>query len=394
MSTLANGNGDSPENGVARTPERNPGVHHQENETSNNKDSVPSQGSRPENSDEPGASWRSRSLDNIVDQVSSGTYVSQAPTIGRLVGGSALFYPGRVNMLAGYTTSGKSWTAIETCVQEMQDGRHVFYVDVEDSEIGMIERLIQRGVDAEVIKFRFHYFHPDEAFTLMSKKVLDFEMTRWRPSVVIIDSVGEAMSLDNLDPNTGPDVAKWYTRLARHIARQGPAVVVIDHLPKSGGKAAIGSQRKGSGLTGALYIQSVTKGQEFDRNRAGRAGITCQKDRLGYHSQGRQVADLIVTPRGGGRLDLALTAGGEAAFRPTILMERVSAFLESQGGPVTQSEVTERVVGKGPTITEALRCLVAEGYVTRTRGAHNSWMNEFVSAYSESNDPTLGGTSS
>jgi hypothetical protein len=56
------------------------------------------------------------------------------------------------------------------------------------------------------------------------------------------------------------------------------------------------------------------------------------------------------------------SSGSGDTWRPTVLMERVSQFLEMQDDPVSQRQIVEAVTGKAATVRDAVRQLVAEGY--------------------------------
>lgn len=44
----------------------------------------------------------------------------------------ALIYPGRLNALNGEPGGGKTWVALHTCAEAIQNGYHALYIDLED----------------------------------------------------------------------------------------------------------------------------------------------------------------------------------------------------------------------------------------------------------------------
>lgn len=348
-----------------------------------------------------GASWAPVDLDGIIDALQAGTLTRPEPTVGRLEGGGALFYPGRVNGLAGESGGGKTWAALACVGQELSAGNGVVYIDLEDDAAGIVSRLLDLDVDAAAIRTRFAYLHPDERLDSVSREQVELLLDSLAPSLVVIDSTGEALALDGAKPNADEEVAGWFRRLPRPIADRGPAVVILDHVTKADGEGLwpIGSQRKRAAITGAQYMQRVVK--PFSRDTAGLAKLVCAKDRSGNYRAGQHVADLRVTPAGDG-VALALVAAVERdtsqPFRPTALMERVSKALEVTTEPLSFRGIDRAVQGKADGKRQALAVLVAEGYVSVKPGPRGSNLHRSVREYRQDADPEsdtfTGGTHS
>jgi hypothetical protein len=62
-----------------------------------------------------------------------------------------MFYPGRVNGIQGESEAGKSWVALISCLVEMNRGNTVVYMDFEDSEEGVVSRLLLIGATPDQI---------------------------------------------------------------------------------------------------------------------------------------------------------------------------------------------------------------------------------------------------
>ena len=229
---------------------------------------------------------------------------------------------------------------------------------------------------------RFYYLNPTDHLGASQWAYLSELLETVAPTLVVIDSTGEGLSLAGWNPNADEQVAAWFRQVARRIANhpKGPAVVLLDHVAKADGSGnwPIGSQRKRAAINGAQYMQHAEK--PFSRERAGRATLTVAKDRHGHYRSGQKVAQLLVTPGGDGdvTLDLAYLPdaplGENDQFRPTALMERVSRYLEMHPGEAdrTGSKVRRGVKGRDANKLDALNVLVAEGFVATKPGARSA----------------------
>ena len=183
------------------------------------------------------------------------------PTILCRDDGTALLYPGRVNAIYGEPSGGKTWLALLAVKHQLDAGQGVLYVDFEDRAPAVYGRLELLGVDPDVLydPARFGYCRIDETVTAPgAMNDLTAALDRLRPSLVVIDGVGESMSLEQLNPYDNPDVVTWWSRLPRHITRHSaePAVLLIDHVVKdtqTRGSWAIGAQAKVASIDGAAY---------------------------------------------------------------------------------------------------------------------------------------------
>lgn len=345
--------------------------------------------------DAPGASWEPVDLADTVAGLLAGTLTRHAPTIGARDDGGCLFYAGKVNGIAGASGSGKTWTALATCAQQIATGGHVLYVDLEDDAVGIVGRLLDLGADPAHLAGpgrRFHYLHPQEAFGIVAAELVRAVLARHRPSLVVIDSTGESMALEGAKPNDDDDTARWFRKLPTAIAHTGPAVLVLDHVVKAdeGGLWPIGSQRKRAAISGAQYMQTTVR--PFDKGTAGMAKLVCAKDRHGNYRPGQKVAELHVTPDdvAGVVLTLRPPSGDVRApdmFRPTALMERASKALEAAAEPLSGRAINELVPGKRDAVAQAVEVLVVEGYVERSEGERRAKLHTSLRPYRQSSDP-------
>ncbi len=315
----------------------------------------------------PGDSWRPVDLAGVVAGVLDGTVERPTPTIGIRDDKVGLFYAGRVNGLAGESGVGKSWVLLHVCAEQLDAGNHVIFIDLEDNESGVVSRLLSLGVDGDAIVGRFHYIHPDEPYNLEAAGHVHQLIAAYHPTVVVIDSTGEALAIDGVK-DVDDEVARWFRRFPRAIADLGPAVIVADHVTKNRetrGLHAIGSQRKRAAINGAMYIVEPIK--TLGIGHAGAVKLTTGKDRNGTHPTGT-VAGIYNLDATEDRIAATLTASTSTttesgAFRPTVLMEKVSRYLELHPR-ASKNAVESDVTGRRDYLRQALDVLVAEGWVT------------------------------
>lgn len=342
------------------------------------------------------SSWTRLDLAETIAGLRDGTITRPVPTLGRIADGSALFYPGRVNGLAGESGGGKTWTALAACAQELAEAAAVLYVDLEDDAAGIVGRLLDLGADSDAIAARFAYVSPSERFDVVAREGFSELLDALRPALVVIDSTGEGLALDGANPNADEDVASWFRRLPRWVAERGPGVLVLDHVTKADAEGLwpIGSQRKRAAITGAQYMQRVVR--PFAKDSAGHAKLVCAKDRAGNYRTGQHVADLKVTPTAEG-VDVEIVAAEAqerstaGSFRPTGFMERVSLALESVADPLTFNGICERVTGKRTHLRAAVDALTSEGYVSTRPGPRSGVLHSSVKPFREAGEPVEPG---
>lgn len=322
--------------------------------------------------DEPG-SWAPLDIATIVHGLITGTTERTIPEILHRDDDHALLYPGKVNGIHGESGSGKTFTALYAAKQVIRAGGDVIYVDLEDSPIDVISRLLSLSVPPEKIIQHFRYVQPEIAFEAGADAFLRLAANA---RLVVIDSTGESLSMEGANPNADEDIAAWFRNVPKRIAKLGPAVLVLDHMPKSSDSDLwpIGSQRKRAAIDGAQYLQEVMV--PFSREKAGAARLICAKDRHGTYARAQRVGILHVTPEGD-TVTLALKApedGTEATgtFQPTVYMEKISRALEIAPGPLSYRGILERVEGKKDYLRRAVDELISDGYVTTTPGPRNS----------------------
>jgi hypothetical protein len=322
----------------------------------------------------------------------AGDIVELEPTVLVRSDGTCLLYAGKVHTFAGEPESGKTWLLLHACAEQISAGRHAFYLDFEDDLTSVVARLVALGVDPERILTQFHYTRPTEPLSRADWAIYAGMLTTYQPTVVVIDGLTEALTLHDLEVNSNRDNAAFFALLPRPIAHMGPAVGIIDHVAKDNdqrGRWSIGAQHKLAGVDGAAYGLEVIR--PIVRGRDGLVKVTVNKDRPGHvrrASAGKVVAELR-TRSVGALLELELVIGDTTAddspFRPTVLMESVSRWLELNPDSSRQA-IKDSVRGKTQYVVTALDVLVAEGHIAATPGARGALLCRVVKPYRGDDD--------
>lgn len=310
-------------------------------------------------------SWAPLDLTDVLN----GTTTAPVPDLLAVDGAPALFYTGRTNLVFGESGNGKTWVALAALAEVIRNGRTGIYIDLEDTMAGLVARLILLGLTTEQIRAGLLYVQPDSGWSPTAQATIAATIDRHDVALVVMDSTGEAMAADGVKGNDDDDVARWFTAGPKFIARRGPAVIIIDHVPKDNQHAPldpIGSQRKKAAIDGAGYRIDAPKAPSIDHD--GLLVAVTSKDRHGHHTRGQKAAAIAVTHDPDGLVVLTFSAPEKAPvdasgnFRPTVLMERASRTIEDTPG-LSQIQVVTRTTGKAKVVREAIRCLIVEGFV-------------------------------
>lgn len=304
--------------------------------------------------------------------------------------GATLLYPGKVHSLIGEPEGGKSWLAVLACIQAINAGQHVLYIDFEADDVTQTTRLLELGVDPHDILDRFHYIRPDEPHDKAAALRLAATLETWTPHIVVLDGVAEALSLNGWDENKASDVTNFYVQIARPLARHGAAVATIDHVVKDKeqqGRYARGSTAKLAAIDGAVYKLEVIR--PFGRGLAGAAKVVVNKDRHGHvrsiANSGKLLGELHLDGTGP-HLLLELrppsVVNPDQPFRPTHYMEKVSRELETITDPPSANALCAVVGGKKSVVLTAIRTLITEGYIDTIAGPRG-FLHKSVKPYRE-----------
>ncbi|OYN89282.1 AAA family ATPase [Parenemella sanctibonifatiensis] len=346
------------------------------------------------------ATWRPVDLSGYLD----GTYKPVEPVLMPRSDGIGLLYPGLTHSFHGEPESGKSLVAQAEAARILTAGGRVLFVDFESDPGAVVERVLSLGADRAAIAERFTYVQPDGALWQAVELASWLSVLDGAYDLAVIDGVTASLALviDGAGSNDNDALAQWAQQLPEKIAkRTGAAVVSVDHVTKNAetrGGYAMGGQQKMARITGSAYVVEVV--EPLGRGLRGVVALRVAKDRPGYirarsgdwRSRDRtQEAARVVVDSTGDEMVVTVTApeAGQASsdsFRPTVLMEKISRHLETDGGRQSWSQIRREVGGSTDAKRVALDVLVTEGYVAKTEGARNSWQHSSVKPYRESED--------
>lgn len=328
--------------------------------------------------------------------VLAGEYLDPPPTMLHRTDGVALLYDGAVHVIAGESESGKTWLALCAALELIQDNQRVVFIDFEDRADRVIGRLLGLGATFDQIRANFSYIRPDRPLDDDGRTQLAPHLHGAR--LVILDGVTEAMTLHGYDLNSNADTALYLALLPRWIADHGPAVVMIDHLPKDKEKHdrhAIGAQHKLAGIDGVQYLVKMI--QPFARGRRGLARVDIGKDRPGHvrsEAHGRTIAEFTLDASGDELVLIAhlmpVTARQDAdgaAFEPTHLMEKISRYVQANPG-MSKKAIEGALNGKTDTKRLALELLVTRGHIGVKTGTRGRIQHFHVRPFYDGPDPS------
>ena len=188
-------------------------------------------------------------------------------------------------------------------------------IDYEDTPASAVSRLRTLGVDDQAMRDRFAYVRPDGPLIDRQGRVAGHTMARLEAlaaDVVVIDSIGESLAAEGFKPNDDDQVTRWFRLLPRRLARNGSAVLGLDHRAKNKddrGLWAIGSQRKLAAIDGAAYVADVKVAPT--KTADGHVRLICAKDRHGTHQRDHMVADVHIRNLDGRRAPAPGGAGDD-----------------------------------------------------------------------------------
>jgi hypothetical protein len=201
------------------------------------------------------------------------------------------------------------------------------------------------------------YVEPDRPPTLDDYGLLD------GLTLAIFDAAAGAYDTADLEDGKRRVAERFAALFIRPLWHRGVATILIDHVTKAKdtrGRYSIGSERKLGGADVHVGFEVI---KPLRRGSAGLMRIVTHKDRFGHLARPRAgELDLRSDPVTHAITWTFRTAVDEETgdtWRPTVLMERVSRYLEGQPTPISRSQVENN--------------LDLDGYATEedgARGAH------------------------
>ena len=309
-----------------------------------------------------------------------GDVVMPEPAVLKRSDGKHLFYPGRVNGLYGMSESGKSWVAILACLQEIDKGERVLFIDLEDQPEGVLNRLRSMGGGDDDIKYQLGYVLPDGPLADMQRYRFGVNTTEdgranadafrallktFDPTLIVVDGMTALYGMHGHDTNdaSGTDII---TSWLKGLTRAGrTTVVIIDHTGKAGGAGAspIGAHHKVAMIQGCLLRVDVIERPVI--GRVGRLSLVVFKDRPSMvravsTSDGEPVAGIVtldstqpgrvrmsLDPGEEGVVTIGATPGQEAKIESIARSQEIQTqILEMFGGDVDKELTTAEVIAE------------------------------------------------
>ncbi|WP_097867440.1 DnaB-like helicase N-terminal domain-containing protein [Streptomyces sp. rh34] len=339
--------------------------------------------------------WDFTDLTSVLD----GTHKPVTATVGARDDGIGLFYPGRVNGVQGESEAGKSWLALIAALTEINRGNHVVYIDFEDSEDGVVGRLLLIGALPETVRALFHYVRPGGGIPPAAMASFVAKVGEVRPTLVVVDGVTEAMSLMGLELKDNTEIAKFGRLLLRPLADTGAAVVPLDHVVKNSegrGRYALGGVHKLNAVDGVQYMLEAIK--PFGVNTEGRSRLRIAKDRPaqvrkhalpGGRNPLHWYADLVVKSETDTFADAHIyppiqhpddpaeqTDEQQKEAKKLAEIEeckgKILAAVGKAREPLTKKGIEDRVQGRASTTRQALVALVDDGRLVAEPGSRGA----------------------
>ena len=344
----------------------------------------------------PGDSWKPLDLKKALE---TDTEVPR-PTIGSVDGtDQGLFYPARINMLFGDSGGGKTWLALAVIGEVMLQGRDAMLIDYEDHPASQVTRLEQIGIPRDTILQHLIYLQPSEKWSKHSEQNIADACKNRDVAVAVLDSTGEALSVDGVQPNADDEIAKWFRGCARYLADEiGAAVVLLDHVVKSKASSrnsdfASGSHRKRAAINGAAYFLDVIHAPSRDHD--GTFKLLTRKCRFGWRKHGTIACEVSMKNKADSQIDFSVTAQPDiqrtASGKPmfTWHMEKVSEFLESVTEPTSKTKIVAGVKKGERLTTTAIATLVEQGYCEIQPGPHGAHLVTSIKPYRQNTDKPI-----
>jgi AAA domain-containing protein len=283
-----------------------------------------------------------------------------------------MLYPGLRHSLSAEPEAGKTLLARGIALDLIRNGESVAWLDFEADAWLMVEQMRCFGATDEDLS-RLVYVNPTEPIGAAgAADAITTTLQQFRPALVVVDAFIGLLDLHELDPWKSADIEKAFRGVVGAWRAEGAAVLVIDHVVKSRGdrgRFAAGSERKLGAVDVHLGLENV---KPFGRGRQGRSKIIVHKDRHGWLHRPR-LGDFVLESDEDGRniaWEIEPPAEDDAGtdFRPTLLMERVSIYMEALGESATRTQIENDVKGKAEWIRVATDRLLAEGHLTKAEG--------------------------
>ncbi|WP_353708961.1 hypothetical protein ABRQ22_06565 [Cellulosimicrobium sp. ES-005] len=204
------------------------------------------------------------------------------PEVLSCTDGVALFYRAQVNHVFGDPESGKTFLCQAAVAEALTEHRRAAIIDMDhNGPASTVSRLFDLGAPEGALRDldRFRYAEPEDGAHLVA---VVRDLVAWKPSVVVLDSLGEILPVFGGSSNSPDDFTRVHSLVMKPLAMAGASVLVIDHLAKSSesrAQGATGTAAKKRAVGGVSL--RVTIAEQFVPGKGGAAHVAIAKDRHG-----------------------------------------------------------------------------------------------------------------
>lgn len=297
-----------------------------------------------------------------------------------------LLYRGKRHVVSAPTESLKTLVVMALALDAIRAGRRIGLLDFEMGPHALRRLLVDLGATLEQLA-AVYYVEPGGP---PGPADLD-AIAEQQLELVVIDASMGAFHASHLDDNKRQDVESFAAQWITPLWQRGIATVVLDHVTKAAegrGKYAIGSERKVGQVDVHLGLEVI--GTPLARGGQGLVKVHVHKDRPGFLHRPHAAEIALTSDPDTHRITWEVRPAANEpgdTFRPTVLMQRVSAFLQEQTEPVSLTTVENNVQGKSRDwIRKAVQALIDDGYISESRGSRGARMLTSARAYTTTPD--------
>ena len=283
-----------------------------------------------------------------------------------------LVYAGKRHVVSGPPEALKTLLTLLFALEHQRAGGTLAIVDFESGPAETRRLLEDLGATRDEVASVF-YFEPDgPPATEDIERIVSEGVT-----LVVIDAAAGAYDVSGLDDNARKDAERFAAAWIRPLWQRGVTTIVIDHVTKNTetrGRFAIGSERKLGQADVHLGLHAV---KQLSRGTTGLVTVHTHKDRPGHLTRPKAAEVELQSHPDTHRITWTIRPAREhtsdtGQWQPTVLMERVSRYLEQQTKPVSRNTVEKNVKGTGEYLRAAMDALLDEGYAAETRGPRDA----------------------
>lgn len=282
-----------------------------------------------------------------------------------------LIYRGKRHALSGPPEAAKTLAALIFGLEHMRSGLGTFaLIDFEMGEHATRLMLHDLGATLEEIA-AVYYVNPDappEAHDIES-------MAAAGVTLAIIDAAAGAYDISGLDDYQRKDAERFAHTWITPLWQREITTLILDHVVKNGearGRYAIGSERKLGTVDVHLGCEAV---RPVSRGGNGLIRVTTHKDRPGHLERPHPAELELYSDPETHAISWEFKAPSgktEKGWKPTVLMEKVSRWLEQQEPLQSRNKVELAKLGAADYVRQAMDELTELGFVKETPGPRNA----------------------